>query len=185
MSNEKKPYSREFKAKVVLEAVSSETKTPQEIAEKYEISITDLLIWANEMDLSDEKLQIISEAAEGQISDSSVADEVDLESVNEIFSREIEYGAAYDYLNMKRLTFWSIFGTGFVLLTIIALINLYHFSTYSTMQQVSEQSEYLELQEIKVRDQETLSSFGVVDLENGIYRVPIDSIISRMAQDSD
>jgi hypothetical protein len=185
MSNEKKSYSREFKAKVVLEAVSSETESPRQIAEKYEISLSDLLSWANEMDLADEKLQILKNAAEGQITDSSVSDEVDLDSSNEIFSREIEYGASFDYLNMKRLSFWSIFGTGFVLLTILALISLYHYSTSSTIQQVSEQSEYFEIQDVKVRDQEILSSFGVVDLDNGVYRVPIDSIISRMAQDTD
>lgn len=185
MSNEKKSYTREFKAKVVLEAVSTESDSPQEIADKYEISLTDLLSWANELDLSDDKKQKLSDASEGEVPSSSVADDVDLESADDIFSEEIEYGAAFDYLNIKRLTFWIVFGTGFVLLTIIALINLYHYSTSSTIQQVSEQAEYIEAQEIKMRDQEKLSSFGVVDLENGVYRMPIDSVITRMAQDTD
>jgi hypothetical protein len=38
---------------------------------------------------------------------------------------------------------------------------------------------------MKKEGQQQLESFGVVDLENGIYRIPIDSAINQMAADDE
>ncbi len=181
MSNEKKTYSREFKAKVVLETMSGETITPHKVAEKYEVSTEDILNWANEMDLSAENMEKLSSAVEGYTVEAP--EEVELEYEEDLFEQEVSYGATFDILNMKMLTFWTVFGTGLVLLIILTLMVVYHFSTASTIQEVSERSEYYEITLLKQREQEQLSSFGVVDLENEIYRIPIDSVITRMARD--
>jgi transposase-like protein len=180
MSNEKKSYSREFKAKVVLETMSGETITPHKVAEKYEITTEDILKWSNEMDLSAENLEKLSSAVEGYTVEAP--EEVDLEYEEDLFGQEVSFGATYDILNMKMLTFWTAFGTGLVLLIILALMAVYHFSTSSTIREVSERSEYYDITLLKQREQEQLSSFGVVDLENEIYRIPIDSVITRMAR---
>ncbi len=47
----------------------------------------------------------------------------------------------------------------------------------------SEQSQFYEIDEMKFNDQETLNSFGVVDPEAGIYRIPIDSAITQIANE--
>jgi transposase-like protein len=182
MSNEEKSYNPEFKAKVVLETVSGEYINPHEVADKYNVSVDQILSWAQEMDISDVKLKKLSESAEG-LTKEDTSNEVEIESSNETFVQEVSYGATFDILNMKRLVFWTLFGTGFVVMTILALMGLYHYSKSSTIQQVSEESEYYEIRDLKQRDQEHLSTFGVVDLENGVYRMPIDTVISRMADD--
>ncbi len=180
MSNEKKPFSREFKAKVVLEVVSGEHINPHEVAEKYDINPSDILAWAHEMDISDVNLDNLSKAVEG--SGQELENEVEIEIKNDTLASEIEYGVTFDYLDMKKLTFWSVFGTVLVILIIQSLIWVYGYSSDQTTRQVLEGSEYREINQLKLRDEETLSSFGVVDLENGIYRMPIDTVITRMAQ---
>ncbi|MEX2602167.1 MAG: transposase [Balneolaceae bacterium] len=184
MSNDSTSYTPEFKARVVLAVLSGEENTPAGIASEHGVTGEQILSWAEEMDLTLEQRQQISSAfhLSPEIEDSR---NVDLESSDKIFLSEIEYGAAYDIYNYKRLTFWTVFGTGFVIAAIFALIGINRFSIDTTRQNVSEQSRFYQIEELRQRDQATLTSFGVVDPDEGIYRVPIDSIISRMADSSD
>lgn len=186
MSNEKKSYSREFKAKVVLEAVSGESINPSDVAEKYDVSTNQILSWAQEMDISDSNLEKLARAADSSSSGlDEDTDQVELESSDELFISDFEYGVSYDTLNYGRLIFWTVFGTGFVILTVLALQLIFEYSSTTTQQRVSESSEFYQIHELREREQETLSTFGVVDLEEGVYRIPIDSAISRMAQEED
>lgn len=184
MSNDSTSYSREFKARIVLAVVSGEESTPAEIASEHGVTGEQILSWAEEMDLASEQRQRIATAF-GLSTEHEESRDVELESGDKIFTSEVEYGAAYDFLNYKRLTFWIVFGTGFIILTILALQGIYNFSTDNTRQSVSEQSRFYQIEELRQRDQEILTSFGVVDAEEGIYRIPVDSIISRMANSSD
>lgn len=187
MGNEEKSYSREFKAKVVLEAVSGESNTPQEVAEKYDVSAAQILSWARELDISESHLNKLKSSIGESTSDADEADsdQVEIESSDELFLSEVEYGVTYDTLNYGRLTFWTVFGTGFVILAVLALMAIYENSVRTVQQQVSETSEYYQVRDLNARDQEILSSFGVVDPEEGIYRIPIDSAISRMVEEED
>ncbi|MEX0769611.1 MAG: helix-turn-helix domain-containing protein [Balneolaceae bacterium] len=187
MGNEEKSYSREFKAKVVLEAVSGESVTPQEVAEKYDVSAAQILSWARELDISESHLNKLKSSI-GEITsdaDDADSDQIEIESSDELFLSEVEYGVTYDTLNYGRLTFWAVFGTGFVILAVLALMAIYENSVRTVQQQVSETSEYYQVRDLNERDQEILSSFGIVDPEEGIYRIPIDSAISRMVEEED
>ncbi|MEX1063342.1 MAG: hypothetical protein WEC12_07040 [Balneolaceae bacterium] len=180
MTNSKKSYTREFKAKVVLEAVSGEEVNPQEVADRHELSAAQILSWAREMDISDVNLEKLSAGAEDPESES-----VDLNTSSTLFASEVNFGATFDVIDMKKLIYWSIFGSAYVGLLVLAVMAIFTFSTASTVQQVSEQSEFYDVQNLKQRDQESLSSFGIVNLEEGIYHVPVDSVISRMTQDEE
>ncbi|MEX0995134.1 MAG: hypothetical protein WD599_06355, partial [Balneolaceae bacterium] len=152
-------------------------------AKKYEVSPGQILAWAQEMDISDHNLEQLKNSVETRSADTHTdTDEVELESSDELFTSEVEYGVSYDNLNYGRLTFWMVFGTGFVILAILTLMAIYQYSSTTIQQQVSEQSEYYQLRDLREREQDILSSFGVVNLEEGIYRIPIDSAISRMAE---
>ncbi len=179
--SEQEKYSKEFKAKVVLEAVSGEEVNPLEVAKKYELDPSQLLSWARQMEISDTNIDKLAEAVGEEYGGD--AGEVDLDTSDEVFATEVSYGAAFDTLNMKRLWSWVAFGSLFVLLAVLGLMAVYSLSSVQTVQQVSERSEYYEVRDLKLRDQERLSSFGVVDLEEGIYHVPIDSVINRMAEE--
>lgn len=173
MSKDKKEYSSEFKAKVVLEASSAEGDGVQQIADKYNVTTEEIAIWARDMGIS------------GVDSSDPSTDEITLEVKNESFYSAVDFGAQEDKLNYKRLTFWTVFGTAFVLIIVVSLIYVFDSTVSSTQQQVSAQSQYLDVNELKMRDEATLSSFGVVNPEAGIYRIPIDSAITLMLSENE
>ena len=185
MSNEEKQqYSREYKAKVVLEA-TSEDADPVEVARRHNVTPGTLLSWANQMDVNDLQLKKLAEAA-GTEGAHDAIETVDVDSNSDRFAASIEYGATHDILDMKKLTFWSLFGTGFVLLIILALYGAYTLTTSQTIQQVYEQGgDHYEVRELHERQRADLESFGVVDAEEEIYRVPIDSVFSRMVREAE
>lgn len=183
MSKDKEKFTREYKAKVVLEA-TSEGVDPVEVAKKYDISPATLLTWANELVVSDVQLKKLVQAAGHEAHDA--IEMVELESDSERFSASVKYGATHDILDMKKLAFWSFFGTGFVLLIIVALYGAYTLTTSQTIQQVYEQSgDHYEVRTLQERHRRDLSSFGVVDADEEIYRVPVDSVISRMVREAE
>jgi hypothetical protein len=173
MSKDKKEYSSEFKAKVVLEASSAEGDGVQQIAEKYNVTTEEIAVWSREMGISDVGTTDAS------------TDEITLEARSEDFYSAVGFGAQEDKLNYKRLTFWTLFGTIFVLVIVVSLIYVFDTTISKTQQQVSAQSNYFDVNELKSRDEATLSSFGVVDPENGIYRIPIDSAITLMLSENE
>ena len=88
-------YSREFKAKVVLEAVSGEEANPVEVAEKYEVTTGQILRWAREMDISDVNLDKLATEAvtAGEAGDDDESQVVELDTDNEVFASEVSFGA--------------------------------------------------------------------------------------------
>lgn len=112
----------------------------------------------------------------------SEGDEYTLE-VSDDFLKSVEYGATYDNLNYKRLTFWSLFGTGVIVLFIVAVMFMYEYTRTSSLQTQSERSTFYNIEELRQNDQIKLNSFGVVDPNEGIYRIPIDSAITVIAID--
>lgn len=185
MSNDKKTYDREFKEKVVQETVSGEQMNPHEVAEKYDVTPEQIVNWAHELDISEEEMERLTETVGGSHQEAGEEVIVELETSSQLFESEVKYGATYDIINMRILTFWTIFGSIFIAVTIMIMIGLFNFGTVSTGREASERSEFHEIRELKQRDTETLSSFGVIDLENRVFRMPIDTVISRMAQDDE
>ncbi len=114
--------------------------------------------------------------------DSDDQDEYTLE-VTEDFQKSVEYGATFDHLNYNRLTFWSLFGSGVIVLFIVAVMFMYEYTRTSSMQVQSERSTFYNIEQLKLNDQARLNSFGVVDPDEGIYRIPIDSAITIITVD--
>lgn len=177
MDNHKKSYTLEFKAKVVLEAVSGDEVRPREVAEKYDVTPEQILLWAREMNISDENLEKLA----GKVGADSSANIVELDTTDDVFVSELQYGASYDTLNLKNLLYWGVFGTVFVIVIVILLFVLFDYSDVSTAQQAAVDSDYREIMELRQHEQETLTTFGVVDPESGVYRIPVDSVITRMS----
>lgn len=172
-------HSSEFKAKVALEAVTQGRSVIKEIAKKHGISEDEVIEWAAQ--LQDEASQVFTtEAAHG--SDSEVED-VDITTEDDEFAGAVEHGVMSDTLNYNKLIFWSTLGTTLVVIFVIGLVYFSQYSLFEAQKQVSTQSSYSEIQELKAEQNQELNSFGVVDLEEGIYRIPIDSAISRIATD--
>ncbi|TVR29667.1 MAG: hypothetical protein EA390_09320 [Balneolaceae bacterium] len=170
MSSEPKKFTKEEKAAIALKAVSGDDAAKQELAEKHGVTVEIIEKWVRETGV-----QPVSEED---------VNEVTLEASDD-FKTSVDFGAVPDKLNYPRLVFWSIFGTAVIVVMIFALMAIYSYTIVGTEQQQSEVSLYFDINELQQRDQATLGSFGVVDPEERIYRIPIDSAITIMAQDTD
>ena len=176
MSKDKDPNKlrAEEKTRIVQEAIAGGKDNIKPTAEKYDIDVELLETWIHETDVT-----YVSTPEHLDDEES-----VDLE-VTEELANDYKFGATPDKLNYPRLTFWSIFGTSVMLIIVVAIFYIYDYTFDGAGQTASEASEYYQIGQIMERDQNRLNSFGVVDLEEGVYRIPIDSVITRMATDSE
>lgn len=174
MSKDPNKLRAEEKTRIVEEAISGGKGNIKATAEKYGIDVELLETWIREKDVT---YVFTPEHLDDEES-------VDLQ-VTEEFANDYEYGATPDHLNYPRLIFWSMFGTSVVVLMIVSIFYIHDFTYQSFGQQQSSESIYYSIGELQERDQVILDSYGVVDLEEGIYRIPIDSAITRMAVDTD
>lgn len=166
MSQKKKTFTDEEKRSIALKAISGGEESIQELAEKHEISEEEIKKWVRETDVSSVKQD----------------EDVSLEATEE-FIASVNYGANFDNLNYRRLFFWSIFGIAILAIIIQSIMYIHDYTESSSTRLKSEQSQFYEIDEIKLNDRERLDSFGVVDSEAGIYRIPIDSAITLIANE--
>ena len=169
MSNESKKYTLEEKTKIALEASSGSI---EEVAEKYKVEPQQVKEWIRETGVSS-----VSKPVEED-------EEVTLETTD-AFAESFDAGVTPDKLNYGRLTFWSVFGTAVILLMIVSIYYVYEYTFQSKDQQRGAESIYYDISDLKERERVRLDSFGVVSLDDGIYHMPIDSAIARIAADSE
>lgn len=106
--------------------------------------------------------------------------EVDNDEVADSFS----FGAMSDNPNYRRLFFWSTLGLAVFVLFLFIIIGMFDVNKYLTDSDVSTTSTYYQLAELEDKEEEILNSFGVVDDEKNIYRIPIDSAINQYVQEA-
>ncbi|MGF1669861.1 MAG: transposase [Balneolaceae bacterium] len=180
MSEKKREFTKEEKAKIALEAVSGGENELKKLSSKHGITEKQILNWAEELGISS---KTPDESKKPFTAIEAEKNQIDIDVSTEEFSDSMKFGASFDNLNIKRLTFWTVFGTFLVLIMIIGLLKVYDFTITTTQKNVAAESIFYDISELKERDNETLNSFGVVDPEEGIYRIPIDSAISLMVKE--
>lgn len=176
-------YSSEFKAKVALDAVSQGRTVIEKVAQKHGVSEEEVISWATQ--LQQEAANIFGAPAGKAAVEDDVpdAENVTITTGNKVFQLAVDRGVTKDDINYNKLIFWSAFGTSLVVIFVIGLVYFTQYSLFEAQREASSNSRYSEVGELHASQQEKLNSFGVVDLENGVYRIPIDSAISRMAID--
>ena len=169
MSSDPKNFTAEEKAAIALKAQSGDPTAKQELAEKHGITVEEIDKWIRETGS-----QSVTEADEN----------ISLETTDE-FAESVSYGAVPDRLNYPRLIFWSLFGTGIVVITVLAIMAVYNYTITSAEQSRAAESQFYNISELQARDRATLESYGVVDPEAGIYRIPIDSAMTLIAEEAE
>ena len=173
MSNDSKNFTLEEKTKIALEAASGDRGKMINLAEKHDVTVEKIEEWIRETGVSN-------------VTPTDADDEESLSIVaTEDFAKDYEFGATPDNLNYSRLFFWSIFGTVVILLFIVAVFNVYDYTYDGVNQQSAETSLYYDIDQLEASSSEQLNSFGVVNPEEGIYSIPIDSAITEIAQESE
>ncbi|MDZ7682309.1 MAG: hypothetical protein U5J63_11520 [Fodinibius sp.] len=181
MASEEKNYTAAFKIEVAQKALEQSKKNLDKLSDKYDVPVSVILMWTTEYEKGGEEAFKTAEDEEKDIEHKGEA--VDVEVSDQRVAQSVEHGVMDDKLNYKRLVFWSVFGIILVLIFVKALYEMNQYNAQSTQERVSADSEYYQANQMKREAREQLNSFGVVDLENGIYRIPIDSAITQMAGD--
>lgn len=185
MANQEKQYSPEFKAKVASEALDQDKKNLDQLSKKYSVPVSVILTWATKFEKDPKVFEKETTEQVQKEADSEEDTVVDVEIEDEKVSHSISYGVMGDKLDYKKLTFWSILGIIFVIIFVQLLKEMYDQTTQINLNQLSAESQYYDVTEQKRQAEERLNSFGVVDMEQGIYRIPIDSVMNDMAVDSE
>jgi len=173
MNSHSNKFTSEEKAKIALEAASATEEELNEIAERHNVTVAEIKRWVEE-----------TGAADVTAPDADEDDKVSLVVSNE-FGDDFDYGATFDNLDYKTLFYWSIFGTSIIGLFVVAIFFIFVYTFQGMDRDASERSLYYNINELQEQDHIRLNSFGVVDLEEGIYHIPIDSAISQIAEDSE
>lgn len=185
MASEDNNYTSEFKAKVALEALAQKKQNLDSVADKYDVPVSKILTWTVQMEKNAAQIFTLTEPEDTDDQSSTEEEVMEVDVSDEDVAESLSYGVMADRLNYKRLAFWSVLGIILVLIFVQVLVEMYEYNTQISRERISAQSEYYEVNRINREAEETLSTFGVVDLEESIYRIPIDSAINEMAADTE
>lgn len=97
-------------------------------------------------------------------------------------AQSVEKGVMDDKLNYGKLGFWS--GVGFVVFIVfmVSLVYIFQYKQFLDEQKAAD-SQFQQIKELRAQSQERLSSFGVVNQEEGIYHIPIDSAMHKVVSE--
>ena len=184
MANEEQNYTSEFKTKVAQKALEQDKQNLDGLSDKYDVPVSLILNWTVQLEKGGAEVFNTAEAQASEQPKPGIdeGESVDLEVEDPDVAESISFGVMHDDLNYKRLVFWSILGIILVLIFVKGLVEMYQYNMDVTRERISENSEFYQVNRLKRDAEETLSSFGVVDPEQGIYRIPIDSAMNDIAR---
>ncbi len=104
-------------------------------------------------------------------------DEMQLSGASQEFVLSVEKGVTDDVLDIKMLTFWSIITIAFMLAMAYSGYRIYKFYGFQSRVEQAISTEYKELHQKRAADAQHLDSYGMVDGEAGVYRIPINAAI--------
>lgn len=181
-------HSSKFKAKVALEALERDKKNLEPLSDKYDVPVSIILTWAVQLERNAEQIYA-STSAPSDIETPEERSEgdtiVDIEISDPDISESIGFGAMHDDLDYKTLLYWTAMGVVFIVVFAQLIKYMYGQAGGASKNQVNSEATYYQVDQQKEEARNRISNFGVVDLDKGTYRVPIDAIINQMAVEND
>ncbi len=98
------------------------------------------------------------------------------------FLRAVEDGVMEDKFSIKTVTLWTVLTTIVVVILIVIAVNIYNYFKFDQQFQQAINTEYVEINTLKSNSQEQLITFEVIDEEEGIFRIPVDSAKTLILQ---
>lgn len=109
--------------------------------------------------------------------------DVNIESDNDEFVTAVQHGVEDEGLNLPSIFKWSGIGVAIVAAFIVILMFYAQFAIENAANSAGTTSTASLAKELKQEAETILSTYGVVDAEAGIYRIPIDEAINKIAVD--
>lgn len=186
MASEEKKYTPDFKIKVAEEALDQGKQNLDTLSDKFDVPVSLILMWTAEYEKHGADAFDETDVSGPEKTERTEEPEtVTIDITDEKIAESVSLGAMFEDLNMRTIVFWSI--VGFVLFNVFVTVlhEMYHRDEQLARDQVSATTEFYQVNQLINQQKKELSEFGVVDAENGIYRIPIDSVINEMAVDSE
>lgn len=95
----------------------------------------------------------------------------------------INYGVTPDDLDYKKLFGLTFVGIILIVVLVIFAVVLFDYYAFNSSQEAAKNAVFYNIEELRAMDKEILSTFEVIDTENGVYRVPVDSAITLVLED--
>lgn len=102
---------------------------------------------------------------------------------NPEIQESIRYGAMPDKLNYTKLFGYTFLGIVVVVILLAISWQLFRYTAFQKSQQAAINAVFHELEDLRYRHNRDLHAFEVIDEENGIFRVPIDSAMTLVVED--
>ncbi|HLR31277.1 MAG TPA: hypothetical protein VK074_02230 [Fodinibius sp.] len=186
MASEENNYTPEFKKEVAQKALEQSKQNLDTLSEEYGVPVSVILMWAVELEKGGEEVFKKADEETSKTKKEHDTKSIDITISDEEVSNSIEHGVMFDNLDYKRLMFWSVLGIILVIIFIQGLFEMFEYNKQTLEDRVSARSgEFYQSNQLKKEAEEKLTNFGVVNLEEGTYRIPIDSIINNMAVDAE
>lgn len=176
--------SADFKAKVALEALAHNIGELHELAEKYHVTENDIVSWVDQ--LKDNAANLFTDKEETTakaVSSEWISEDYSIPAQNQDFNEDFSRGVSEDRLNLKRITKWFVGGATVILIAIILLVQFAHYSVRNAQDKVSEASQFEDITKLNKEQNDILHNFGVIDADKGIYHIPIEKAIEKIAID--
>lgn len=103
----------------------------------------------------------------------------------ELSDSDLQLGAMSDKLDMRRIIFWCVFGIVIFGVLLGGIYFVFNYNKFVSTERATIGSEHQQINRMKQESQEHLSSFGVLDDEEGIYHIPIDSAFTIYLDDQE
>lgn len=179
MADSNETYNSEFKKEVAKKALSRNKKNLEPLSEEYDVPTSLILTWAVQLE---EDETAFDQSTDNGSSEGAENETVDLEINSHEIQESVTQGVMSDDLNYRRLVSWTIVGVVIVAIFAQMLIESYTLGKSVMPEQIAGEHAFYQVTRKKNQAQQQLSSFGVVDKKKGIYRVPIEMAIEKMAQ---
>lgn len=112
------------------------------------------------------------------------SEEYEIEVVGQDYIDAIEKGVTPDNLNLKRLIFWLLSGLSVLVISAVIAANLFQYDSFSIRNQTSVESTQYQVTAKRKHVKQVLDSYGIINEQKGIYRIPIDSAMKYYVEEN-
>jgi len=107
---------------------------------------------------------------------------VDIQGDNTL-ATNTKLGVEKDKLSLGKIIAWALALIVVIVGFFVILPYSFNYATSIKQDELSISAEYYMIKELREKDTNSLSTFGIIDKEAGIYRIPVDSVINMMTTD--
>jgi hypothetical protein len=104
--------------------------------------------------------------------------------VSEDEAEALNYGATKDKVNVKRLSVYAVVVVATILTLDVIAVNLMKYNSFTISNTTSANSQYYLIDSLRTHADHILDTYGIENLQKGIYRIPIDSAMALYVREN-